>query len=338
MAKTKTTYDEVMSDLRKKVYSPIYLLMGDEAFYIDRIIDFMQANILDESQREFDMTVFYAKDTDISTIVNAAKRYPMMSPYQLVIVKEAQHIKDWEALQYYIQKPLNSTILVFGHKYGTPDKRKKWVLDVAKIGVVFDSPKLRDYQLAPWVTQYAKTKNVSIDMKAIEMLTEFLGNDLCKIANELDKLLMTKPAGTTKITPEQIEKNIGISKDFNVFELQAALLDNNSAKVYRIIRYFADNKKAHPMVMVLPQLFSYFSNIMMYHYIADKSQNNVATELKVHPFFVKDYERAAKRFGAWKAMNIISWIREADARGKGVDSNAVDDGELMKELMYKILN
>ena len=338
MAKQGVSFDQVMSDLRRKDYKPIYFLMGEEAYYIDLISDFIQNNVLDESQREFDMTVVYGKDTDMTTIVNAAKRYPMMSPYQVVIVKEAQHIKDWDALQYYINKPLASTILVFGFKYGTPDKRKKWVQDIAKTGVVFESEKLRDYEMGAWISRYAKGKNVSVDEKAIVMLTEFLGTDLSKVANELDKLLLTKPSDSNRITPEHVEKNIGISKDFNVFELQAALINKDVLKANRIVRYFADNKKANPMVVVLAQLFNFFSNVMMYHYLPAKSQGTVASELKINPYFVKDYERASKVFGAWKTMNIITWIRETDARGKGIDSNGVDDGELLKELIFKILH
>jgi len=338
MAKQGVSYEQILSDLRRKAYKPVYLLMGEESYYIDIISDFIQDNVLDESQREFDMTVVYGKDTDMTSIVNAAKRYPMMSPHQVVIVKEAQLIKDWEPLQYYISKPLNSTLLVFAYKYGTPDKRKKWVQDIGKTGVVFESEKLREYEMGTWISRYAKEKNVNIDVKAVQMLTEFLGTDLSKVANELDKLLITKPADSNQITPEHVEKNIGISKDFNVFELQAALINKDKLKANRIIRYFADNKKANPMLMVLAQLFNFFSGLMIYHYLSDKSPAAVASELKINPYFVKDYEKAAKAFGAWKTMNIITWIRETDARGKGIESNGVDDGELMKELVYKILH
>lgn len=338
MAKQGTTYEYLLSELRRGVYKPVYLLMGEESYYIDIISDFIQNNVLDEAQREFDLTVIYGKDTDMATVVNAAKRYPMMSSYQVVIVKEAQMIKDWEPIQYYLSKPLNSTILVFAYKYGTPDKRKKWIQDISKVGIVFESDKLRDYEMGAWINQYAKQKNVSVDVKAVEMLTEFLGTDLSKVANELDKLLITKAADSNRITPEQIEKNIGISKDFNVFELQAALINKDVKKVNRIVRYFADNKKANPMIMVLAQLFNFFSNLMIYHYLSDKSASNVASELKINPYFVKEYEKAAKAFGAWKTMNIITWIRDTDARGKGVDSNGVEDGELMKELVFKILH
>lgn len=338
MAKQSITYEQILSDLHRKSYSPIYLLMGEEAYYIDQITDYIQNEILDESQREFDMTVVYGKDTDMTTIINVAKRYPMLSPYQVVIVKEAQMIKDWDSLQFYIQKPLSTTILVFAFKYGTPDKRKKWMLDISKTGVVYESAKLRDYEMSGWINKYLRTKNVTADEKAIVMLTEFLGTDLSKVVNEIDKLLLTKPANTNRITPEHIEKNIGISKDFNVFELQTALINKDILKANRIIRYFGDNKKTNPMVVVLAQLFSYFSNIMLYHYLPDKSQSAVASELKINPYFVKDYQKAAQTFGAWKTMNIISLIRETDARGKGIESNGVADGELLKELVYKILH
>lgn len=338
MAKQGTSFDQIMSDLGRKVYKPIYLLMGDEPYYIDQISDTIQNNVLDESQREFDMLVLYGKDTEMSTIVNAAKRYPMMSPFQVVIVKEAQLIKDWDPLQYYIGKPLNSTILVFCYKYGTPDKRKKWVLDIGKTGVIYESEKLRDYEMASWINRYTKSKNVTVDEKAIVMLTEFLGTDLSKVANELDKLLLTKPIDSQRITPEHVEKNIGISKDFNVFELQAALINKDVLKANRIIRYFADNKKANPMLMVLAQLFNFFSNLMMYHYLPDKSQATVASELKINPYFVKDFQKAAQAFGAWKTMNIISDIRQTDARGKGIESNGIEEGDLMKELIFKILH
>lgn len=338
MAKQTITYEQIISDLHRKSFSPIYLLMGDEAYYIDQITDYIQNEILNESQKEFDMTVVYGKDTEMSTIINAAKRYPMLSPYQVVIVKEAQMIKDWESLQFYIQKPLSTTILVFAYKYGTPDKRKKWVLDISKAGVVFESQKLRDYEMSAWINKYLRTKNVTADEKAIVMLTDFLGTDLSKVVNEIDKLLLTKPANTNKITPEHIEKNIGISKDFNVFELQTALINKDIVKANRIIRYFADNKKSNPMVVVLSQLFNYFSNIMLYHYLPDKSQSAVASELKINPYFVKDFQKAAQTFNAWKTMNILSLIRETDARGKGIESNGVEDGELLKELIYKILH
>lgn len=332
------SYDQIVSDLRQKKYFPIYFLMGEEPYYIDVISDFIQNNVLDDGEKEFDQTIVYGKDMDISMVINAAKRYPMMAKYQVLIVKEAQLIKQWDDLVYYLQNPLKSTILVFCYKYGTPDKRKKWVQEIGKMGIVYESTKLRDYEIGSWITKYCKSKNVGIDDKAVAMLSEFLGTDLSKLVNELEKLVLTKPTDVPRITPELVEKNIGISKDFNVFELQAALVNRDVLKANRIIRYFAENKKANPLVMVLSQLFKFFSDLMMYHYLPDKSQGAVASELKINPYFVKDYQKAAQVFGAWKTMNIISFIRETDARYKGIDNPSTDEGDIMKELIFKILH
>jgi DNA polymerase-3 subunit delta len=312
--------------------------MGEEPYYIDVISDYMQENILDEASREFDQTILYGKDTDMSAIINAAKRYPMMASHRLVLIKEAQQIGAWDDLNYYLQKPLRSTLLVFCYKYGTPDKRKAWLKEIGKIGVVFESPKIRDYEIPAWIKSYAKSKSIAIDEKAIAMLTEFLGTDLSKIANELDKLLITKPKQQASITPELVEKNIGISKDYNVFELQSALINRDVLRANRIVRYFADNKKANPFVLVLSQLFNFFSNLMLFHYMPDKSGAFVASELRINPYFVRDYQKAAQSFNAWKTMNIIGYIRETDARSKGVDNPTVDEGDLLKELVYKILH
>lgn len=338
MAKQEFTYDQLLSDLTNKKYAPLYFLMGEEAYYIDEISDYIQKNVLDDASKEFDQTILYGKDTDMLTVINAARRYPMMGSHQVVIVKEAQNIKDWDSLVHYLANIMPSTILVFCYKYGTPDKRKKWFQDIHKSAVVFESAKLRDYEVAGWITKYCRTKNVGIEDKAVSMLAEFLGTDLSKLVNELDKLVLTMPADSRRITPELVEKNIGISKDFNVFELQAALINDDRLKANRIIRYFAENKKANPMVVVLSQLFKFFSDLMIYHYLSDKSPGAVASELKINPYFVKDYQNAAKRFSALKTMNTISWIRETDARYKGIDNPSADEGELMKELIFKILH
>ena len=211
------SFDQVMTDLRRKDFKPLYFLMGDEAYYIDVITDFIQNNVLDEMQREFDLTVVYGKDTDMNSIVNAAKRYPMMSPKQVLIVKEAQNIKDWDNLEFYLKMPQSTTIVVFAYKYGTPDKRKKWYLEIQKKAVLFESVKLRDYEMSPWISRYVKSKNLTIDDKSLNILVEFLGTDLSKVANEIDKLAIILKDKEQRITPEIIEKNIGISKDFNVF-------------------------------------------------------------------------------------------------------------------------
>ena len=338
MAKQETSYEQILTDLRKKVYQPVYFLMGEEPYYIDFISDFIQNNVLNDSEKEFDQTILYGKDVDINTVINAAKRYPMMSPYQVLIVKEAQLIKDWDNLVHYLSNPSKSTILVFCYKYGTPDKRKKWYQEVTKIATVYESVKLRDYEIGAWITKYCKSKNVAIDDKAVAMLSDFLGTDLSKLVNELDKLVLTKPVDMQRITPDLVEKNIGISKDYNVFELQAALINRDVLKANRIIQYFSENKKANPMVLVLAQLFKFFSELMLYHYLPDKSQGAVASELKINPYFVKDYQKASQVYGAWKTMNIISFIRETDARYKGIDNPSTDEADLLVELIFKILH
>ena len=338
MAKQETSYEQILTDLRKKAYSPVYFLMGEEPYYIDYLSDFIQNNVLNETEKEFDQTILYGKDVDINTVINAAKRYPMMSPYQVLIVKEAQLIKDWDNLVHYLSNPLKSTILVFCYKYGTPDKRKKWFQDLQKTAIIYESSKLRDYEIEAWISKFCKSKNVGIDDKAVAMLKDFLGTDLSKLVNELDKLVLTKPADMQRITPDLVEKNIGISKDYNVFELQAALISRDVLKANRIIQYFSENKKANPMVLVLAQLFKFFSELMLYHYLPDKSQGAVASELKINPYFVKDYQKASHVFGAWKTMNIISYIRETDARYKGIDNPSTDEADLLIELIYKILH
>lgn len=332
------TYEQIMSDLRRKAYSPVYFLMGEETYYIDKISDFIENNILDETEKDFNLSVLYGKDVTIDTVINAAKRYPMMTDYQVVVVKEAQQIKDWESLSFYLAKPLKSTVLCFCYKYGKPDGRKKVFQDLNRNAVVFESKKLYENQIGPWIREYLGEKNTRISEKAEMMLIEFLGTDLSRIANELDKLLITKAPNETQITPELIEKNIGISKDFNVFELQDALIRKDVLKVNRIVRYFGENKKSNPIQMVLAQLFSFFSNLMMFHYLSDKSPATVASELKINPYFTKDYIQASRSFGAWKTMLIISEIRTTDARSKGIDDTGTETADLLKELMFKILH
>ena len=331
-------HEQILRNLQNKEFSPIYLLMGEEPYYIDMISDYIQYQVLDESQREFDMSVMYGKDTDITSVINAAKRFPMMSPFQVIIVKEAQHIKDLDKLQFYLSNMSKSTILVLCYKYGTVDGRKKWVAELKKKGILFESKKLRDYEMIPWISKYAKSKNLQVDDKAMAMLSDFLGTDLSRVANELDKLCITMPSGSNRITPDLVEKNIGISKDFNVFELQDALLRKDVLKANRIINYFADNKKANPIQMVLAQLFSFFSNLMIFHYLPVKSAEAAALEFKIHPFIARNYLQAAKSYNAWKTMNIIAYIRETDARSKGIDNVSAGEGDLLKELIFKILH
>ncbi len=331
-------YDSILSDLKQKKYAPIYFLMGEEPYYIDLLSDYFQNEILDESQQAFDLTVVYGKDTDIATVINIAKRFPVMSPYHVLIVKEAQHIRDMDKLSFYLKQVSPTTILVICYKYGKVDGRQKWVSELKKTGVLFESKKLRDYEMAPWISKYAQSKGLIVEDKALMMLVDFLGTDLGKVANEIDKLAITQQKSNKTISPEIIEKNIGISKDYNVFELQDALIQKDALKANRIINFFAENKKAPPVQMVLSTLFSFFSNLMIFHYLPSKTAESAAAEFKIHPFIARNYVQAARTFNAMKTMHIIGYIRETDARSKGIDNQSAGDGDLLKELVFKILH
>lgn len=337
---------EIIKDLKARKFKPLYLLQGEESYYIDQVVDFMENNILGDAERGFNQTVLYGKDTDMATILNAAKRYPMMAEYQLIIVKEAQDLKwaketegsskEAEFVQNYFEKPLPSTILVFAYKYANFDKRKKIYKAIVNNGVVFQSDLVRDYQLAAWVDGFVKEKGYKIDPKAAALIAEYLGNDLSKVANEIDKLCLNVGKETT-IQTAHIQKNIGISKDYNVFELQKALATRNVLKCNQIVNYFADNPKANPMVMVMANLSAYFTKILKYHYLPNK--NDAAKELGVSPYFVKDYETAARTFSHGKTFDIISILRAYDLKSKGLDSSGnTSDGELLKEMVFKILH
>lgn len=335
--KSSQTFEQVLTSLKNKEYKPIYLLQGDESYYIDKISDYIQHNVLDEMEREFNFSVMYGKDVDAATVINAAKRYPMMSQYQVVIVKEAQHIKDLEKLAFYLEKPLNSTILVICHKYGTVDGRKKYVNEIDKVGVVFTSSTLRDYQVLPWIKDYVKLKGLSIDEKATALLAEFLGTDLSRIVGELDKLIITKPADQKQITSELIEKNIGISKEYNNFELQNAIFKRDVLRANRIVQHFSKSPKTNPMIVTISVLFGGYTNLLQYHYTGDKSDANVARVLGVNPFFVKDFSAAAKIYSAWKCMQNIAILREFDAKMKGIGSRE-PESELLKEMLFKLMH
>ncbi len=337
---------DIIKDLKAKKFKPLYLLQGDESFYIDQVVDFMETNLLSDMEKGFNQTVLYGKDTDMATILNAAKRYPMMSDYQLIIVKEAQDLKwaketegsskEAEFALNYFEKPLPSTILVFAYKYGNFDKRKKIYKAIAKNGIIFQSDPVRDYKLMPWIEDFIKDKGYKIAPQAAALMAEYLGTDLSKIANEVEKLCLNISKDTV-IQIDHIQKNIGISKEYNVFELQKALATRNVLKCNQIINYFADNPKANPMVMVMANLNSYFTKILKYHYLPNK--NDAAKELGVSPYFIKDYEAAARTFGHLKTFDIISLLREYDLKSKGLDSTGnTTDGELLKELVFKLIH
>ena len=337
---------DIIKDLKAKKFKPVYLLHGEEPYYIDQIIHYMEQNILNDMEKGFNQTLLYGKDTDMATILNAAKRYPMMSDYQLIVVKEAQDLKwaketegnskEAEFVQHYFENPLPSTILVLGYKYANFDKRKKIFKSISKSGVIFQSDPVRDYKLAGWIEDLVKEKGAKIAPQAAALMAEYLGTDLSKISNELEKLMLNVSKETT-IDIDHIQKNIGISKEYNVFELQKALAARNILKANQIINYFADNPKANPMVMVMANLNAYFTKILKYHYLQNKS--DAARELGVNPYFVKDYETAARSYNINKTFDVISLLREYDLKSKGVDSTGnVNDGELLKELLFKMLH
>lgn len=338
MAK-ETTYEEIARDLKNRIYKPVYYLMGEESYYIDRISEYIAQTVLNENEKEFNQTILYGADTDIATIINAAKRYPMMSKYQVVIVKEAQGVKNIDELSYYLQKPLESTILVLCHKHGVLDRRKKLAAEIEKVGVLFESKKIKDTQLAGFITSYLKRKSIEIEPKASEMMAEFVGTDLSRMAGELEKLIITLPKGQKRITPEQIEQNIGISKDYNNYELRNALIIKDVFKANQIIKYFEENPKTNPLQMTLSVLFNFFSYLMLAYYAPEKSEQGIAAQLGLKsPWQSKDYLAAMRKYSGVKVMQIIGEIRYCDAKSKGVGNSSLGDGELLRELVYKILH
>lgn len=339
MAKQEWDSDAILKELKSGKYRPIYYLMGEEPYFIDQIADYITDNILTETEKEFNLTVVYGMDTDIASIVNAAKRYPMMSEHQVVVVKEAQSIRNMEELSFYLQKPLNSTILVVCHKHGTLDRRKKLATEIEKCGILFESKKIKDAQLPVFISRYLKQREVDIESKAAAMLADFVGSDLCRLTGELEKLIITLSPGQTRVTPEQIEKNIGISKDYNIFELKNALIAKDVLKANKIIKYFEENSKTNPIQVTLSQLFSFFSNLMLTYYAPEKSEQGIANMLGLrNTWLSRDYITAMNRFHGVKTMEIIGEIRYADAKSKGVDNFSQTDGEILRELIFKILH
>ena len=331
------TFDQIMADLKNKIYKPIYFLMGDESFYIDQITDYISNNVLVEAEKAFNQTVVYGRDVEVKDIDNLARRYPMMSSHQVIIVKEAQTVKKIEDLVYYAGNPLKSTILVINYKYKKLAKNKKLYKEINKTGLIFESKKLYDNQIPAWISKYLNNKLYTIEPVASALLNDYLGTDLSKIVNELDKLIISLPANS-KINTKHIEENIGISKDYNNFELQNALAKKDILKANRIINHFGKNQKDNPIILTISSLYSYFRKILIYHFLKDKSNRNVAATLQVNPYFVKDYQTAARRYNPKKVVDIIAYLREYDLKSKGVGSNNVKPEELLKELVFKILH
>lgn len=335
----KYTYETIMSELKSGTFRPVYYLMGEEGYFTDRITDYIMENALSEFERDFNLTVYYGLDSDIDTIVTAAKRFPMMAERQVIIVKEAQMLKNIDSLLYYLQAPQPTTVLVFAHKNGSIDKRKKVATELERTGVVLDSKKMREDQLPSFINGYLREKGLAADNKSVLMMRESVGADLSRLAGEIDKLAIALPQGSVNITPELVEEHIGISKEYNNFELQNALVNKDILKANKIIQYFARNPKKNPIQMTLALIFSFFSNVMMCYYAPDKSERGVAEFLGLKSTWgVGDYIKAMNNYRAMHVMEILHLIRIADAQSKGAEGPQVSDSEIMRELLYKILH
>ena len=345
-------YTEIMTALRADRYAPVYILCGEEPYYIDRVYEYIAAHALDEMAREFDQQVVYGRDlqgADIAPVISAARGYAMMGGRKVVIVREAQAVKKWEAMEAYLNAVMPQTVLVICYN-GKPDKRQNIWKKVAEHPQVLwmQSDKLRDYEVEKWINAYIADYNSSllhggnggkltIDPKVAPLLADHLGTDLSAIVGALDKLITGRPEGVTTIDAALVERNIGISKDYNIMELQSALIRGDVLKANRIAQYFGGSKD-HPMIREMAPLFSFFSNLLMYHYLPNKTQAVVAKELGINPYFVKDYEMAARRYPAGKTFLIIGYLRDTDARLKGINNPSAKDPDLWKELIYKIMH
>ena len=328
---------QIVSNIKNGNILPVYFLMGDEAYYIDKIAEYIENSILNEDEKSFNQTVLYGRDITIEDIVSNAKRYPMMAERQVLIIKEAQNLsRTIEKLEDYVLNPQSTTVLVVCYKYKTIDKRKKLYKAIQKKGLVFESKKLYENQVPDWIRRILSGKKYTISAKAALMLTEFLGTDLNKINNELEKLQLILPVGS-EITPALIEENIGISKDYNNFELKKAIGEKNILKATRIINYFAQNPKDNPMVVTVSLLFNFFSQLLQYHGLSDHSKSNVASALKINPYFVEEYHVASRNYSMKKVSEIVSSLRDIDAKSKGVGIVNLTQSDLLKELITKIM-
>jgi len=338
--KQGVTFQAIMQDLKNRNFAPFYLLMGEESYYIDTISDYIASHVLLPEECDFNQTICFGSDVTAVQVTDMAKRYPMMAEFQVIIVKEAQNIRSLEALERYLKKPVKSTILVWCHKNGKIDTRKKVIGLAQAMGVVFESKKLRDYQLPEFIQNYLKSKKATIDPKSCQMIANHIGSDLSRIVSELDKILIYLPNDNRRVTPDIVEKEIGVSKDFNAFELRNAIVSKDIFKANQIIKYFDNNPKAGSLYSFLPLLFSFFQNLMILHYTPNKSsEQDIAKALDLNSTWgIKDLITGLKNYSARKTMDIISKIREVDGKSKGLDNPYTGAGELMKELIYYVLH
>ena len=340
-------YKRLCAAVRKRAFSPVYLLMGEEPYFIDRLTDLLAENVLEEAEKGFNQTVVYGKEADAGAVVNLCRQMPMMGGRMVVIVREAQQLRKAEQLSLYTQAPLESTVLVICHKGKNVDKRTPLYKTVRDKGTVFESVPPRDYEIGNWLTEFVRTRGVTLDAKASVLLVEHLGADIAKIANELDKLLTSLPQGTKAVTADHIARNIGISKEFNNFELTKALSEKDLRKAMMIAEHFAGNPKENPLVVTLSMLFTHFQRIFVLNYqrwLARRtnrplpSETELARMLKLPtPFFLREYQTAASNYPNSKVFSIFGLLRDYDLKSKGLNGGSADDGELLKELLLKII-
>jgi DNA polymerase III subunit delta len=334
---------QIIRDILSGKFSPLYVLHGEEPFFIEEISKTIISSVVDEASKDFNETIFYGRDTDLAEILAAARRFPMMSDRQLVLVKEAQELKCWkrkdelEKLATYAESPVSSTVLVFCYMNKKIDGRSKAVKTLSKNGILFLSDKVRDYKLTQWITEYISNVKLSIDPQSAQLIAEYLGNDLRKIVNEINKIKISLPEGST-LTSKVIEKHIGISKDYNVFELQRALGTKNIEKSSRIVNHFEANPKNNPLAMVIPVLSAYFSRLFVYHGLKDKSQNAAARAMSCSPYAVREYASASRVYSVSKVARIFGYLRDADRKSKGQGNATISDGMLLRETIFKILH
>ncbi len=341
MAEKQTyTFDSVMADLKAGNYQPVYLLMGEEPYYIDLVTDYIMEHAIEPDERDFNQNVLYGVDTNCSQIVDMAKGYPMMAERQVLVVKEAQNIRSWEPMEHYLEKPMPTTVLVICYKNGKADRRQKWVQRAEKVGVVLESKKKKDYELPSFIDAYLRSKGATADQKSKQMIADHVGADLSRLVSELDKVLISLPENDRRITPDIVEREIGVSKDFNIFELKNAIIARDIFKANQIVKYFDNNPKAGSLYAVLPNLFSFFQNLMIAYYTpGNRTENEVAKFLDLkNTWSVRDYMTGMKNYTGTKTLQIIYKIREIDAKSKGLDNPNTGPGELMKELIYFILH
>ncbi|KAA3644293.1 MAG: DNA polymerase III subunit delta [Bacteroidetes bacterium] len=330
-------FSQIIKDLKAKKYQPVYFLFGEEEYFIDRISDYIEEHVLDSSEKEFNQTVLYGLETDVLSIVSAAKRYPMMAPYNVIIIKEAQNIKKWDALESYFKNPLDSTILVINHKFKKPDGRSKAIKAAKEHSVFFESKKLYEDKIVAWVEKFIQAKGYTIEPKATMLMVESIGLELTKLSNEIGKLSLNVKKGTL-ITPDIIEQNVGISKEYNVFELTDAISNRNILKANKIINHFGANEKSYPLPLVLPTIYRYFSQLLLFHTVKGADNRTKASVVGVNPYFLKSFEIGAKHYPVKKIARIISALRSADLQSKGVGSSSSSNLDILKELLFIILH